>query len=145
MYFTEVTTANLSNITHKVLLSEHPRFGVPEFKIIKFIGSYRHGSAGADDELYIRAACEAAHAAWYSEANIIDFTDLEYHWGDEIERIFSFGYEGANQCQHPLAVVVSEKCRKALQSLLTEEYEDYCRDTLDKAIGLAQEKKEVRR
>ena len=141
MNFSEVNYSDLSSITHQVLLSEHPRFAIPEFKIIRFIGVYRHGSQGKGDALYIESAAAAAEVAWHSETNVLDFSALEYQWGDEMEDIFSFGWEPLIRCQRPLAVIVSAKCRDALKSLLTSAYEYDCRDTLEEAVKLAREKR----
>lgn len=140
MKFSEVTYADLSSITHQIFIYKRPRYVTSEIKIIKFTGSYRHGGAGHDDALYIRAACEAAQTAWFSETNILDFSELDYQWGDEMEWAFSFAWDSSIKYQFPLAVVVGDKCRKALQSLLSSRYEDYCRDTLPKTLKLAKQK-----
>lgn len=141
MKFIEVTYADLSDITHKIFVSEYPRRVTPRFKIIRFTGVYRPGGAGRDDALYIVAACEAAHEAWYSQhANILDFTALDYQWGDEMEWVFRFGWYQSLKYQHPLAIVVGDRCRKALQSLMKTRYDDYCRNSLPAAIRLAKQK-----
>jgi hypothetical protein len=148
MKFSEVAYSDLSSITHKIFVHKRPRYVTSELKIIKFIGSYGHGGAGANDALYIRAACEAAHTAWYSKANILDFTELDYQWGDEMQGVLAFGWDKVIKYQYPLAVVVGDSCRKALQSLFvfanhqthTSNYQDYCRDTLEEAIELAEQK-----
>lgn len=140
MKFSEVTYSGLSSITHQIFIYKRQRYATSEVKIIKFIGSYHHGGAGRDDALYIRAACAAAQTAWFSETNILDFSELDYQWGDEMEWAFSFGWDSSIKYQFPLAVVVGDGCRKALQSLLTSEYQDYCRDTLPKALKLAEQK-----
>jgi len=140
MKLTEVTFSDLSNIVHQIFISEHQRFATPDFKIIKFVGVYDYGSAGANDGLYIRAIYEAVHTAWYTHANILDFTELDYQWGDQMDHVFNFGWNSYIQYQHPLVVIVGERCREALQSLLTSNYQKDCCDTLEEAIQLAKQK-----
>lgn len=141
MLFSEVSYADLSDITHKIFISDHAQFITPELKIIKFFGHYRYGSAGSNDAHYIYAACKAAHTAWHTDANIIDFTELAYQWGDEMEGIFSFGWDRHTKSQHPLAVIVGDSCREALRSLLGSQYQEDCRDTIDEAITLVKQKR----
>ena len=143
MNLTEVSLDELSQIRYTVLLSEHKPFATPEFKIIRYKGTYRDGSAGATDADYIMATSKAAHEAWYSETNILDFTELTYRWGDEMENVFGLGWDRVTRCQHPLVVVVGDGCRGALKSLLLSEYEEYCCETLEEALVFAREKDKV--
>lgn len=146
MKFSEVTYGELSSLTHEVLLSTHVRrYGLPLVKVIRYRGVYRAGTPGRPDALYIRATSQAAHEAWYSLANILDFSELEYVWGDNMAWAFSLGWNGYKVEQHPLAVVVGGRCREALESLLRDEYDLFCRDTMAQAIVLARQKIELTR
>ena len=87
MQLNTVSLEQLSALEHEVRLPNHPKFQVPEFKVIAYAGSYRSGAQGKDDALYIMAAAAAAHKAWYTESIVIDFSRLRYDWGDESERL----------------------------------------------------------
>ena len=130
--FTEVKLTDLSDITHQILLSEHDRFDTPEFKIIRYIGIYKYGSEGKGDFTYIRAVCQSACEAWWSKATILDFSQLDYQWGDEMDSAIGMA--------EPLVILVGEKCRKALKTLWPDEYDDFCCDTMEQAITLARTK-----
>jgi hypothetical protein len=65
---------------------------------------------------------------------------LEYHWGDNMQWITGITWDGGLRLRWPLAVVVGDKCRKALRSLLREEYEGLCVETLEEAFTLCRQK-----
>jgi hypothetical protein len=77
IHFNEVKLAGLSQITHQILLSEHENSETPEFKVIRYIGIYKPGSAGADDFAYIYGVFNLSEI-WFSEATILDFSQLDY-------------------------------------------------------------------
>ena len=135
-----VTYTELSAIRHEVLISEDPQFQAPEFLLIRYSGSYRDGASGQGDALYIVAAAEAARKAWWSRSTILDFRDLEYHWGDEMQWTTSIAWEPSIRAQEPLAIIVGNRCREALRSLLREEYEIYCVETLEEAFAMCHRK-----
>lgn len=140
MKLSEVSLDNLSQIRHSVLLSEHKPFATPDFKVMRYFGTYRDGSAGATDADYILATSTAADKAWHSDTNILDFSELTYRWGDDMERVFSLGWDPVTQCKQPLVVVVGDRCRDALKSLMEDEYDNYCCDTLEEAFAFARRK-----
>lgn len=131
-----VTFAQLSDLRHETFTSEERPFDTPEFLVIRYFGAYRDGSAGRGDALYIVATAEAARTAWYSHFTLLDFRDLQYAWGDEMEWVTSIGWDRVIQGREPLGIVVGEKCRAALKSLLRDEYETLCADTIEQALAL---------
>jgi len=131
-----VTFAELSDLQHEVAVAEGPRFRPPDFLVIRYSGTYRDGAAGRGDALYIVATATAACKAWWSPCTILDFRDLEYRWGDEMEWVTGITWNPADCAHTPLVVVVGDKCRDALRSLLREEYERFCVDTLEQAYVL---------
>ena len=88
----QVEYSDLSSITHTVFVSRYERFQYPEFLVIRYTGEYRVGSAGNPDANYIFATATGAHAAWHSNAIILDFTDLSYTWGDDMERVLGVAW-----------------------------------------------------
>jgi hypothetical protein len=135
-----VTYAELSALRHEVAVSEAPRFHSAEFLVVRYFGSYRDGGAGKPDALYILAAAAAAREAWWCYSTILDFRELEYHWGDNMEWIARIGWDPGLRLRWPLAVVVGDKCRYALRSLLREKYQGLCVESLEEAFALCRQK-----
>jgi hypothetical protein len=81
---------------------------------VAFSGNYRDGSAGAPDAHHINGVINTISGAWYPSAMIIDFSDLTYEWGDEMS-MFIPTPDDTN------ALVVGDKCRRALTTLCTRE------------------------
>lgn len=135
-----VTYADLSALRHEVAVADGPRFQPPEFLVIRYFGSYRDGAEGEPDAKYILAAAAAAREAWWSPCTILDFQELEYHWGDNMEWVTGITWDKGVRLAWPLAIVVGNRCRKALRSLLREEYEGLCVETLEEAFALCRQK-----
>lgn len=135
--FYEVTWPNLSSLTHSVHLSEDKD---PHVKIVKFAGIYRPNEMGRGDASYIRATYQAAHEAWFTPITVLDFSDLDFQGGEEMESIFSLGWNPSLKRQWPLVVVVGHQCRRALRSLVPDKYPEYCRNSLEDAIELGKQK-----
>ena len=138
-----VTLTELSDLRHEVSVAEGPSTRAPEFLVIRYSGAYRIGAAGKGDALYIVATAAAARRAWWSRSTVLDFRDLEYRWGDEMEWVSSIVWDPAIHTHEPLALVVGEKCRDALRSLLRDEYEKFCVETLEKAFVLCRHQTQV--
>ncbi len=130
-----VTFEQFSAIRHSVFVSESTGRGSREFLVVRYDGVYRDGGAGHDDALYVAAVAEAARKAWWAPCTILDMRELRYSWGDEMEWILSIGWDRVMRLHAPLAIVVSDKCRVALKSLLEEEYDRFCVETMDAAYS----------
>jgi hypothetical protein len=128
-----VSYVDISALQHEVFTSS-------DFLVIRYAGIYRDGGAGRGDALYIRATAEAAHQAWYSPCTILDFQGLQYSWGDEMEWVVDIGWNPVVKQQSPLAIVVGDKCREALRSLLDDKYNNFCVDTMEQGVSLCQRK-----
>ncbi len=139
----QVTLADLSDLRHEVAIAEGPWFRPPDFLVIRYSGAYRYGSAGKGDALYIVATAAAARKAWWSPSTVLDFRDLEYRWGDEMGWVTGITWDPVIGTHEPLAMVVGDKCRDALRSLLREEYERFCVDTLEQAFILCHQQDQV--
>jgi hypothetical protein len=82
--------------------------------IAKFAGDYRPGHLGAPDGWFIRGITEAALRVWCPDALTLDFRELSYTWGDEMEEIL--GIRG--EIKVPFAIVGSELCLPAIGTLI---------------------------
>ena len=123
-----VSYAELSALRHEVAVADGPPFQAAEFLVIRYFGSYRDGAEGEPDAKYILAAAASAQKAWWAYSTILDFRELEYRWGDNMEWISRIGWDPGLRLHWPLAVVVGDKCRDALQSLLRDSL-PWCEDT----------------
>jgi hypothetical protein len=121
-----VTFDQLSAILHSVFVSDTTGDGSPEFLVVRYEGVYRDGSSGKGDALYIVAAAEAALKAWWAPCTILDLRDLQYA---------SIGWDRLTRCHAPLAIIVSDKCRAALKSLLEDEFDRFCVDSMEAAYS----------
>ena len=130
-----VTFEQLSAISHSVFVSDAAGRRSPEFLVIRYAGVYRDGSSGKGDALYIVATAEAALKAWWAPCTILDLRELQYAWGDEMEWITSIGWGRLTRCHAPLAIVVSDKCRAALKSLLEDQFDRFCVDSMEAAYS----------
>jgi hypothetical protein len=135
-----VTYSELSAIRHEVAVADGPPHQTSEFLVIRFFGSYRDGAEGEQDARYIVAAAAAAREAWWCYSTILDFQELEYRWGDNMEWITRVGWDPGIRLHWPLAVVVGDKCRHALRSLLRDEYDGLCVESLQEAFALCRQK-----
>jgi hypothetical protein len=131
-----VSLSDLSGLHHEVFISSEPRTLIPKFLVIRYSGKYRSGAEGRGDALYIVATAEAARKAWYAPSTVLDFRELGYDWGDEMEWITSIGWNPVIGCREPLAVVVGDGCRRALKTLLSEDYEGCCVEDMEEAYSL---------
>jgi hypothetical protein len=138
----QVTFAELSGLRHEIFTSEAEPYCTPEFLVIRYAGVYRYGSEGHGDALYIVATAESARKAWYSDCTVLDFRDLQYAWGDEMEWILAIGSDQKIGCHEPLAVLVGDRCKEALESLFGDDYQKFCVNTMEEAFALCRRQKQ---
>ncbi len=130
-----ISLETLSAIRYSAALPPHEPFSQAEFLHVAFRGEYRDGAEGKPDALYITSTIAALDTAWYSKAFIIDLTELKYDWGGEMSWLWSIGWQRTFRTQRPLAVIVGDKCRNALQTLDPEQYKLYAVESFDDALA----------
>jgi len=91
---------------------EKPRFWC--ILVAKFSGHYRPGHLGAPDALFIQGITQTALGVWRPAALILDFRELAYTWGDEMQGVL--GIRG--EIKLPFAIVGSEMCLPAIGTLI---------------------------
>jgi hypothetical protein len=79
--------------------------------IISFHGKYRDGSAGSPDAGLIKGIIKTGVSVFDPFSVLIDLTDLEYNWGDNLD--LSFADTGPTK----RVILVGDKCRQAMSSL----------------------------
>lgn len=96
--------------TFELLRQEESYF--PIMLTVKFTGLYRDGSEGAPDATLMKGAINTAMDLWEPQALLIDLSEFEYNWGDDIDRVLDEPSERV-----PYTIVIGPKCREALSSL----------------------------
>ena len=134
MKLVPVSFDELSDIEYSIALAPHETYSTPEFVVVKFTGAYRDGAPGRPDALFLVATMEAVQKAWFTTSLIIDFSELKYDWGDEMDWIHDVGRFMPSPCSKPLAIIVGDHCRNALQTLSPDEYNKNCVESFEDAI-----------
>jgi hypothetical protein len=107
----EVTFSQLSDIEYNIYLVNSSVKDYLDIMIIQFTGHYGFGSKGNPDAVFMVAIVNAALSAWKPDALILDFTNLEYEWGDRIEELFGL-------TSIPLALIVRPRSEEGIRTLL---------------------------
>lgn len=79
--------------------------------IIAFHGNYRYGSSGKPDAGLIKGIITTGLSVFRPFSLLIDLSDLEYNWGDDLDLSFE---ETASTAA---VIVVGDKCRRAMSTL----------------------------
>lgn len=78
--------------------------------VVRYRGTYRDGRAGRADSRIVVALGQSAVIAFAPEGIVLDFTDLEYHTGEDLRDIFDIGRGGLGTESLPMALVVGPMC-----------------------------------
>ncbi|MEQ1665521.1 MAG: hypothetical protein ABL927_09125 [Bdellovibrionales bacterium] len=79
--------------------------------VVSFHGTYRDGSAGSPDAGLIKGIVKTGLSVFDPFSLLIDLSDLEYNWGDNLELSFE------ETVYTKIVILVGEKCRRALSTL----------------------------
>lgn len=85
--------------------------------VIRFSGEYDSDS----DAHYMYAKGQFALMAYQPMGIILDFRDLEYHWGDKMDLVFDIGMGKHEDDDFSTALLISEKCKKAIGTLVHDD------------------------
>lgn len=85
--------------------------------IASFSGVYRVGYEGKADARLIHALGQAGVIAWDPDGVILDFSELDYQWGDNLRDILDIGEQEFGIEGLPQAIVVGPRCERAVRSL----------------------------
>ncbi len=83
--------------------------------IAKFAGHYREGSAGRPDACFVLGMARTAVEVWHAAALVLDLSELQYQWGDEMEHLLP------PDVGVPAAVVVGPGCARSIATLLWDD------------------------
>lgn len=110
----ELFPENLSSINVKYFLDQSSIESYKKILVIKYIGKYRDGSQGNDDAKYMFAKGELGCKLYDPFGIILDFSQLEYNWGDLIEKVFNIGVESDIHN----VVIIGDNCSNSIGTLL---------------------------
>ncbi len=79
---------------------------------IKFSGIYRPGSIGKSELGYMTGNYELGKAVWRPFKIVIDISDVEYEWGDDMELLLDISDPKSS------VIIVGKKNRKAISTLM---------------------------
>ena len=80
----------------------------------KAFGTYKSGSAGSSDAYHIRGMMAYAQERFYQRYWILDLSELEYEWGDEMDLVLGLDEFEGIEC---VATVFGSKCIEAIATL----------------------------
>lgn len=107
-----------SNIEINFYLGTSEKLKYSKVTVIKYSGTFGIGCEGNGDAVYMYAMGIAAVSLHNSAGVIIDWTDLDYQWGDMLEMVLDIGSRSYIDGEFPRAVVVGPKCKEAVRTLL---------------------------
>ncbi|MCG8577187.1 MAG: hypothetical protein MI810_20055 [Flavobacteriales bacterium] len=88
-----------------------------DIMVVKYTGKYGIGSAGNGDAHYMYGRGEYGLSVYDPMGVILDFTDLDYQWGDKMDMVFDVGTRQFNK-EFPRALVVGDACKEAIGTLI---------------------------
>ena len=115
--------------------------------VIKFEGVADNDAEFFGGYNYMLAMIGAGKSVWESGGLILDFTELEYSWGDNMSSVIGIAREGGewHEEEMPLAIAVSSKCSEGMISLINVEmglkHENYLSNGLEEAFKLLEIKR----
>ena len=113
MKFQKVDLTDKSNLKFECFEARRDSRPYLNLIFLKVSGQYRHGSEGKADCYFIKNVMLQASDCFCPSGMVVDFRELEYEWGDDIEMLFD--------CPNYLkevAFILGPKCQPALASLL---------------------------
>ena len=146
MQLKERKLEELSNLTYKIFTCPFKEKSYLDAIVVAFYGEYGFGSAGNEDAHFMTAIIKAALAAWVPQALIIDLRQMTYEWGDLIARAIDAGAGQYYDAPFPTAIVISDRNREGLTSLISQELfadpEKWLFDSLETAMQAVEEQHE---
>jgi hypothetical protein len=95
--------------------------GSRDVLVVSFYGEYGDGCDGGEDATFMVAITAGAIAALPRFALILDLREMAYVWGDKLTEVLYSGESRFEAAELPTAVVVSDRCRAGMTSLVRAE------------------------
>jgi len=107
-------TSSSITLTGELISLASGRFGA----LVTCSGTYRVGSSGKPDAAAIRLETERLLSQTSAEAVLLDYSELDYRWGDDIWHTLQPEDPRDAERLIPVAVVAGMKSQEAIKSLL---------------------------
>lgn len=106
----KLTERQISEIEYRIFTCEFRGESGPSAVVLKFTGSYRHGSSGTGDGMLMGAITNYALEYFLGDVDAVlfDLRELDYEWGNNISDM----WEAADSYEIPYTVVISDRCRR---------------------------------
>ncbi|MCP1135273.1 hypothetical protein NKT34_18390 [Paenibacillus polysaccharolyticus] len=121
----------LSDLKYEVHIGDSEAVKYCKIMILKFVGEYGYGSGGNSDAIYMCAIGKAVLEAWEPAGLILDFSELTYEWGDQLEDVFYIGEDQYRNIPFPVALIVGERSEEAIRTLILGVYSDQTTEDID--------------
>ena len=116
VHFVEKQWSDLSSIQLTMSVADLAQGPARRMLHVQFAGHYHSGSGGTTDALFMYAMARAAVTAWEPDGLILDYSQLEYHWGDEMEWLLPDD-DGPFE-DMPVVVVVGPPSKEGVRMLI---------------------------
>lgn len=124
---------SLSEIQYRIFTCDISGDRSATAMVLRFSGTYGHGSLGNGDGDFMRIITLTALSFWRVEAVAFDLRELNYQWGNSIWGMYGRSIDPSGIGDLPYATIVSDLCRTAFQSC--ESIVGPLFDDLDSAIA----------
>ncbi len=116
VHFVEKHWSDLSSLQLNTSVADLADGLVRRMLCVRFTGHYHQGSGGTTDALFMHAMVRAAVTAWEPDGIILDYSELDYQWGDEMEWLLP---DDDGQIEDtPAVVVVGPQSQDGIRTLL---------------------------
>lgn len=127
----------LSSIQCRFYTCDSPTLDYGEILVVRFEGTCGYGSGSNGDCVYMAAMTQAGLTAFEPLALVLDMRGLSYEWGDMMGHVLAAGSDQYVDAPFPTAVVVSDRCREGLTSLVQDEMDEEPEEWLFESLELA--------
>ncbi len=116
MELTEHRFENLSEIIYRIFTCDISGDRSASAMVLRFNGTYGHGSLGNGDGQFMRIITLSALSVWTVQAVAFDLRELKYDWGDTIWGMYGRSIDPSGIDDLPYATIVSDLCRAGFES-----------------------------
>ena len=133
MNLTEHSFESLSEIKYRIFTCDISGVRSATAMVLRFSGTYGHGSLGNCDGHFMRIITLSALSFWSVEAVAFDLRELKYEWGNTIWGMYGRSIDPSGIDDLPYVTIVSDLCRAGFESC--EKIVGPLFDDLDAAIA----------
>lgn len=103
-----LTLADVSPLEHQISTWQPSGLSTPVL-VISFSGIYRYGSQGEPDSRLMESVVAGARIAFCPEAIVLDLSQLDYQWGDDLRHVVRTAIGRSDQVTLPVTAAIGPK------------------------------------